>query len=248
MGKIDQGFVKGRYTVRFSRAPQDRDAAEALRALVFRGDLSRSDRDAFDARCLHALVHDATSGTLVCCFRLLPMEAGAEIANSYAAQFYDLSGLAGYGGKMLELGRFCIGPGLTDPDILRAAWGALTAFVDREQVELLFGCSSFAGLDAARYAAGFALLNENHLAPTQWRPGPKARETVALSAQNRPELDAKAATQQLPALLRTYLMMGGWVSDHAVIDRDLGTLHVFTAVEIAAIPPARKRLLRALAA
>jgi hypothetical protein len=32
-----------------------------------------------------------------------------------------------------------------------------------------------------------------------------------------------------------------------VIDRSLGTLHVFTGLEIARIPPARKRLLRALA-
>jgi hypothetical protein len=42
--------------------------------------------------------------------------------------------------------------------------------------------------------------------------------------------------------------MGRWVSDHAVIDHDLGTLHVFTGVEIAAIPPARARALRAIAA
>jgi hypothetical protein len=41
--------------------------------------------------------------------------------------------------------------------------------------------------------------------------------------------------------------MGGWVSDHAVIDAEMATLHVFTGVEITTIPPARKRLLRALA-
>jgi len=51
----------------------------------------------------------------------------------------------------------------------------------------------------------------------------------------------------MPPLLRSYLILGGWVSDHAVIDRDLATLHVFTALEIAAIPPGRARLLRALA-
>ena len=51
----------------------------------------------------------------------------------------------------------------------------------------------------------------------------------------------------MPPLLRTYLMMGGWVSDHAVMDRQLGTMHVFTGVEIKAIPPARARALRALA-
>ena len=51
----------------------------------------------------------------------------------------------------------------------------------------------------------------------------------------------------MPPLLRTYLSMGGWVSDHAVVDRQMNTLHVFTGVEISAIPPARKRLLRAVA-
>jgi putative hemolysin len=51
---------------------------------------------------------------------------------------------------------------------------------------------------------------------------------------------------RMPPLLRTYLMMGGWVSDHAVVDRQMNTLHVFTGLEIGAIPAARKRLLRAL--
>jgi hypothetical protein len=40
--------------------------------------------------------------------------------------------------------------------------------------------------------------------------------------------------------------MGGWVSDHAVFDRDLEAMHVFTAVDINAIPQARKCFLRSL--
>ena len=59
--------------------------------------------------------------------------------------------------------------------------------------------------------------------------------------------DLKVAMKAMPPLLRTYLMMGGWVSDHAVVDRDLNTLHVFTGLEITAISPARKKLLRAVA-
>ena len=51
----------------------------------------------------------------------------------------------------------------------------------------------------------------------------------------------------MPPLLRSYPAMGGWVSDHAVVDRDLNTLHVFTGLEIAAIPPARVKALRAVA-
>jgi hypothetical protein len=45
--------------------------------------------------------------------------------------------------------------------------------------------------------------------------------------------------------LRTYLAMGGWVSDHAVVDDDLGTLHVFTGVEVGKVPGTRAARLRA---
>ena len=56
----------------------------------------------------------------------------------------------------------------------------------------------------------------------------------------------KLALGRMPPLLRTYLVMGGWVSDHAVIDTDLNTLHVFTGIEIARVPSKRAKLLRAL--
>ena len=62
----------------------------------------------------------------------------------------------------------------------------------------------------------------------------------------RGPLDSARAMASMPPLLRTYLMMGGWVSDHAVVDDKMNTLHVFTGVEIRAIPAARKRLLRAV--
>jgi putative hemolysin len=66
------------------------------------------------------------------------------------------------------------------------------------------------------------------------------------AAKLRRKPDMKQAMLRMPPLLRSYLMMGGWVSDHAVVDRQMNTLHVFTGLEIGAIPAARKRLLRAL--
>ena len=50
----------------------------------------------------------------------------------------------------------------------------------------------------------------------------------------------------VPPLLRSYLAMGGWVSDHLVVDRDLGTLHVFAGLEVRAVPVARALALRRL--
>ena len=149
---------------------------------------------------------------------------------------------------MVEVGRFCIHPDWSDPDVLRVAWGAMTRYVDEQAVEMLFGCSSFRGTEAGHYLDAFALLRERHLAPKRWLPRVKAPKVFRFAESLRlRKPDPSRAMLGMPPLLRTYLVMGGWVSDHAVVDRDLNTLHVFTGLEIGAIPPARARLLRATA-
>ncbi|WP_050602556.1 GNAT family N-acetyltransferase [Ruegeria sp. 6PALISEP08] len=234
---------KGRYRARLAQSAEDIEAAQRLRTLAF--GTRQLDRDDFDARCSHILVEDMRSaGQLVCCFRMLTMDHGGEIGRSYSAQFYDLSSLEGFSGRMVEMGRFCIHPDHSDPDILRVAWGAMTAYVDQNGVEMLFGCSSFAGTETEQYLDAFAMLKHRHLAPKRWLPRVKAPNVFRFAARLRRKPDAKKAMLRMPPLLRTYLMMGGWVSDHAVVDRHMNTLHVFTGLEIGAIPPARKRLLR----
>ncbi len=193
------------------------------------------------------LVEEAATGALACCFRVLPLASGAEAQRSYAARHYDLSPLAAAPGPLLELGRFCLAPGLRDPDILRLAWAGLASMVEETGAAMIFGCSSFPGTDPAAHAESFALLAERHLAPAAWRPGPGgAAERVALAAVAKP--DPLRAMQRMPPLLRSYLRLGGRVGDHAVIDRDLGTLHVFTGLETAAVPPQRAARLRQLSA
>ncbi len=236
---------RGRYAVRASQSEADIRAAQALRALCFGLDTTH-DIDPFDDVCTHIMIHSNVDGRLLCCFRMLPL-CGSEISRSYSAQYYELSALESYGGKMVEMGRFCVHPDVTDPDILRVAWGAMTAYVDENGVELLFGCSSFAGTETEQYLDAFAMLKARHLAPKRWLPRVKAPHVFRFAARLRRKPDAKKAMLRMPPLLRTYLMMGGWVSDHAVVDDKMNTLHVFTGVEIGAIPPARKRLLRAVA-
>jgi putative hemolysin len=241
-------LAKGRYRARTAATPDDLAAAQRLRALAFRGPGALApDRDDFDEACTHVLIEETRSGDLVGCFRLLQLGSGAEIGRSYSAQFYELSALADFKGPMVEMGRFCIHPECHDPDILRVAWGAMTAHVDREGVEMLFGCSSFHGTEARDYYDAFALLRDRHIAPKRWLPRVKAPAVFRYAARLRRKPDLKRAQAKMPPLLRTYLLMGGWVSDHAVIDRDLGTLHVFTGLEIRAVPPGRARLLRAVA-
>lgn len=244
---------KGRYVLRFAEGEADLARAQALRRLCFRGRRddapADADADAHDALCRHVLVEEAGSGTLVCCFRFLPLACGRAIGESYSARYYNLSRLAGFPGPMVEIGRFCVHPDWTDPDILRLAWGAMAAQVEAGGVQMLFGCSSFPGTDPEAHADAFAMLKDRHLAPRRWLPRVKAPDVFPFARLlRRRQPDARRAQAEMPPLLRSYLLMGAWVSDHAVVDRDLGTLHVFTGLEIAAMPAARRRLLQAAAA
>ena len=239
------GLKKGCYVARLAQSEDDIRSAQALRHLAFHG-AEGLDADQYDVICSHILVEERKSGQLVCCFRMLPLAAGNEISRSYSAQFYELSALEGFEGSMVEMGRFCIHPDWNDPDILRVAWAAMTGYVDDNNIEMLFGCSSFKGTDADPYLDSFAVLRDKHLAPKRWVPRIKAPKVFQFAARLRKKPDLKRAQLKMPPLLRTYLMMGGWVSDHAVVDHDMNTLHVFTGLEINAIPPARKRLLRAM--
>lgn len=235
-------LCKGHYRARFARNAGEIAAAQDLRRLCF----GEGDSDDYDLICKHMLVEDLQSQHLVGVYRFMLLD-GATIGQSYAAQFYDLTALAQFTGPMMEMGRFCIHPDHPDPDILRIAWGALARMIDAGGVQLLFGCSSFRGIDARPYHDSFALLHARHLGPQTWRPGVKAPEVLQFSGMDLRGGDLRKGISQTPPLLRSYLAMGGWVSDHAVVDRDMNTLHVFTGLEIAAIPPARARLLRGVA-
>ncbi|MCU0900154.1 MAG: GNAT family N-acetyltransferase [Cypionkella sp.] len=237
---------RGRYIARLAEAEADLVRAQRLRHLAFWAGRGRAradgrDADGHDALCRHVLIEDRVTGDLVACYRVQIL-AGAGLERSYAAQFYDLERLGRYPAPLLELGRFCLHPDRHDPDILRLAWALLTRMVDEAGVGMLFGCSSFPGAEPVRHAPALASL-ARHLAPPVWQPGPRAPDRISLAG-----LVPAPVAPDLPPLLRSYLAMGGWVSDHAVIDAQMDTLHVLTAVEIATIPPARARILRMIAA
>ncbi len=232
-------FQKGRYAARFAAGPADVMACQRLRHLCFFGGTGR-DQDRFDDLCRHLMVEDQ-GGRLVAAARVLDIPSGAQIATSYAAQYYDLSGLARTSAPMIEVGRFCVAADVLNADVLRVAWAALTQVVDAQGIAMLFGCSSFAGTDPAPYGKVFGRLSGKHLGPCDQRPGPKAKDIIRFADI------ARQGTSPMPPLLRTYLAMGGWVSDHAVVDHTMNTLHVFTCLDVASVPPARAAALRALA-
>ena len=247
-------LAKGNYSARIGTSADDLKAAQSLRFQSFFPDTHADqkslhlDQDKFDDICDHILIEDIRTQDLVCCFRLMPLTSGQGIDQSYSSQFYELSKLKAMSAPLVEMGRFCIDPNVSDPDILRIAGAATTQYVDQSGAELLFGCSSFMGTEADKYSDAFAFLKARHLAPKRWLPRIKAPNVFQFARKLRRKPDLKQAMAGMPPLLKSYLMMGGWVSDHAVIDSHMNTLHVFTGLEVKSIPSSRKRLLRNLVA
>ncbi|CUX81749.1 MAG: putative hemolysin [Roseibaca calidilacus] len=231
----------GRLTLRIARDDADLAQVAQLRRVRFR-DNRGADMDQFDPLCAHLLVVEGDDPAALACARLRLLD-GPELDDCYSAQFYDLSPLARAGLRGLELGRVCIASDRRqDPDILRALLAGIALHSDAEKVDLLLGCASFKGDDPARHAAALGWLKARHTGPSGLCP--LKRAPLAFDLPMPGDLaDQKAAMQSIPPLLRLYLGLGGWVSDHAVRDPNLDTLHVFTAVEVARIPTARKKLL-----
>ncbi len=237
-------FTLGHYQARRAETRADIATCQHLRSASFVHAAGQSrDADQFDASCAHILISDEPSGRLVGCFRYLPLRSGGDFADLYSAQFYDLSRLNSFKHPIIEIGRFCaLSEGLS-PDIVRVAWAAITRLVDDFGFAMMVGCSSFPGTDPAPYRQAFEHLYAHHRAPRRWAPGVKSTKIIRFSERRHPS----RAPYPIPPLLRSYLAMGAWVSDHAVVDDDLNTLHVFTGLQVSSIPPARQRLLRAFA-
>ncbi|WP_416882115.1 GNAT family N-acetyltransferase [Marivita sp.] len=229
-------YLNGHSAV-ISAAPDVRQAALAMRAKAFRYGLD--DEDTFDDGFLHGIVWSGKDTPRVA-FRVRLIRDAADLGDSYTGQFYDLAPLRAHPGAYLELGRFCQAEGPTDVMALRLAWAALGVLVDRNGVGMMIGCSSFPGADPERHLPALAALHAHHLGPDRLRPKRLSSLSVDLPRTG-------AVTSSLPNLLRSYLGMGGWVSDHAVRDLQLDTLHVFTGLAIDAMPEARKARLRAVA-
>ena len=224
-------------TVRLAATQADLAACQRLRHRQFFG-VDGLDADPYDTRCQHLMVEAGGRLTGTLRYTLAP-DAGA-LARTLTARSYDLSGWRQVG-PVLEVGRFCTAARTLDAHVIRAALAALAVEVDRTGVTRMIGCSSFPGADAARHAVGLAWLGSHHARAD----GPVAREGgIPLDGV---VTDRRAAVAGLPSLLRSYLALGAWVGPQAVLDPVMDTLHVFTCLEVSAIPPARARALRRLA-
>ncbi len=222
-----------RYRIEFGQSKGNRLKAQKFRQKVFRGSEEGLDEDKFDLMSDHCLIFDKKSNDkLVLVFRTRTFSSMEDILYSYPAQYYDLTKLSALRVRPMEIGRLCVDQHSSDPFLLPLAFKYLQSIVSNRQVDFMFGCTSFPGADNPRHLVALNSLEKNQIASSTFPIKKKSSKVLDIKKHFISTPDSKNANKLLPPLLRFYLSLGGRVSDHAVIDKDLDTLHVFTYVDL----------------
>jgi len=228
--------VTPRFETRLARDQADVAAALGLRYRIFVRELggggagvdhaAEIERDEFDAHAEHLLLidHARENAPVVGVYRLLTESAAERAGRFYSAEEYDLSPLLRSGRRLLELGRSCLDRDYRGGVAMMHLWQALAGIVRERQVEVLFGVASFHGTDVAALAPSLSLLAHRHLAPVELRPRSRIYQPMDLVDETR--IDRVAAMVAMPALIKAYLRLGGFVGDGAYVDRAFNTVDV----------------------
>ena len=110
-------------------------------------------------------------------------------------------------------------------------WSALAAYVREHGIEVMFGVASFRGTDTAALAHPLSLLHARHLAPPDLRVRSRAYQPMDLVPPER--IDRRRAMLAVPALIKAYLRLGGFVGDGAFVDRSFNTTDVCLVMDTA---------------
>ena len=222
-----------RYKIEFGSSYANRLKAQKFRQRVFKNSESGLDEDEFDEVSDHCLIYDTNKDSkLVLVFRSRNFSSMKEILHSYSAQYYDLTKLTNLAFTPMEIGRLCVDKEASDPFLLLHAFKYLVSLISSSRTDFIFGCTSFTGADNPRHLNSFRLLNNTQLAESTFQINKKSSSILDIKKEISTPDGPKPTKNLLPPLLKFYLRLGGKVSDHAVIDRELDTLHVFTYVNL----------------
>ncbi len=194
---------------------------------------TKLDVDAFDDVCDHLLVvdHQAEGYKVVGTYRLLRREGMKKIGRFYTDGEYDIGKIREFPGEILEVGRSCVDAQYRNRAVMQLLWRGIGEYVARFNVALMFGCASFHGTDPDAHAMALSYLHHYHLAPEDLCPRALKERYVEMNRLPKEAVDAKRAFASLPALIKGYLRLSGYIGAGAVIDPEYNTTDVSIVVK-----------------
>lgn len=216
-------------------------AAQRLRYDVFAGEMGARlntpiaghDIDLFDNFCEHLLVCDEATGQVIGTYRVLTPVQAQRVGSTYSDTEFDLTRLRSLRDRMVELGRSCVHRDHRHGGVIMALWGALGAFMVRNQLDTMIGCASVPmlhnGVVCGDVAASiWRQLKASHLAPIELRVHPR----LALPVE---QLDGSLPVEP-PALIKGYLRLGARILGAPAWDPDFNSADLPMLMRIQDLP------------
>lgn len=243
------------FSVRLAEGAEDLRSAQRLRYEVFVAELgadgphvdhdNRLERDELDPHFDHLLLEDLTRPVgerVVGVYRLLRDDQMPAVGRYYSEAEYDLTLLKDSGRKLMELGRSCLHEDYRGGAAMLVIWSALAEYVSEHGIEIMFGTASFFGTDVAAIAPSLSLLHHRHLAPEDLRVRavPDHFQPMDLIAYD--DLDRRAAMLAVPALIKAYLRLGGYVGEGAFVDHAFNTTDICLVMDTARMSATQKSI------
>jgi putative hemolysin len=221
------------------------EAAQKLRYQIFYEEMGgtppedvarqKRDFDEFDEYFDHLLVLDCERPKgpeqVVGTYRLLRRDAMTALGHFYSETEFNITPIKQFKGQILELGRSCVHPDYRNRAVMQLLWRGIGSYVSMHNIELMFGCASFPGVDPDKNALGLSYLHHFHLAPSSLRARALEHMYVNMNRIPMDQLDVKEAFASLPPLIKGYLRLGGYIGDGAILDRQCNTTDVCVIVQ-----------------
>jgi putative hemolysin len=115
--------------------------------------------------------------------------------------------------------------------VLQLLWQGIAEYIVWHDIDLLFGCASFHGLDPQAHAKTLSYLHHHHKAPEGFCPRALADQFVDMNLIPKDQLNPKEALLDLPPLIKGYLRLGGFIGEGAVKDPQFNTIDVCVVVK-----------------
>ena len=253
VAELNDGMVNDapRFETRLAQSADDIRRAQMLRYKIFVEELGAEgpfvdhenalECDGFDEHAEQLLLLDVTrdpDDQIVGVYRLLDRTGADNAGQFYSESEFDLTPLIQSGRTLMELGRSCLHAEYRGGAGMLHLWQGLAEIVRQRQVEILFGVASFHGTDLDALAPSLSLLQQNHIAPDDIRVFAKSDTQVEYG----PITDRVAAMRNVPALIKAYLRLGGFIGDGVFVDHAFNTTDVCLILDLARMTPKQASL------
>jgi len=237
----------GHLEIRLAQTTADIKSAQRLRYQVFVQEMGAAGEmvdhaagleiDRFDAHCEHLILVDtrrdsADLGHVVGVYRMLDRDAANKAGGFYSQAEYDLSPLIDSSRSLLELGRSCVHPDYRNGMGLYRLWHGLGAYVSAHRIDVLFGVASFPGVRPKDHGDALAYLHNHHLAPVDLRVCSRDASSENFPTHENFSIPRAGAMATMPALIKAYLRIGGYVGDGAFVDHAFNTTDVCLILDL----------------